>query len=144
MFYLTGPIKEKLKLSIVKKNADSTIQLTWPGAKVEKEITNSLYYDAQCLTCKKPNCHYTACNNVDYNPRQYNLTKTSVEISNLQPGHRYKFRVYPKTVINNFISKNEWVFSEETYELPPLLGMYMHAVIVAHIISKIPHISNYI
>lgn len=65
-----------------------------------------------------------------------------MEISNLQPGHRYKFRVYPKTVINSFISKKEWVFSEKTYEQPPL-GTYMHAVIVAHVTSKVPLIFNH-
>ena len=124
MSYFTGPIKEKLKLSIVKQNAERTVQLSWSDAKVEKEIENSLHYDIQCLTCKQPKCHYNACKNVHYKPRQYNLTKTSVKISYLQPGYRYKFRVYPKTVINNLISEKEWVFSVITFDQPPL-GMYV-------------------
>lgn len=131
MSYSTGPIKEKLTLSIMKKNVDNKVQLTWQGAKVEKEIENSLHYDIECMTCKVPNCYYNTCKNVDYKPKQYNLTQTSVEISNLQPGHRYKFKVYPKTVINSFISKNEWVSSDEIFDQPPA-GTYMHAVIVAH------------
>lgn len=127
MTFFTGPIKETFKISIEKGHVDKTVQLTWPGAKVEKELQNSLLYDVECFRCKESNCQrLNTCKNVAYKPGRYNLTKTAVEISNLQPGHRYKFKIYPKTVINKFIDKKEWVFSEETFEQPPL-GRYIYA-----------------
>ena len=118
MFDFTGPIKEKLNISVKKR--DKTFNVTWTAAKVQEELKHSLRYDVECFLCEGQKCNMT-CQNVKYKPRQNNLTETFVEISNLHPGHRYKFIVYPKTVINKFIGKENWNYTEQeedTYSVP--------------------------
>ncbi len=118
MFDFTGPIKEKLKISVKKR--DKTFNVTWTAVKVEDELKHSLRYDVECFLCEGQKCNMT-CQNVTYKPRQDNLTETFVEISNLLPEHRYKLRVYPKTVVNKCIGKENWNYTEQeedTYSVP--------------------------
>ncbi|CAB4021090.1 ephrin type-B receptor 1-B-like [Paramuricea clavata] len=107
-----GPITEKLKMRI-NKFPNKTVKLTWNAVKVDEEIRYSLHYDVQCFMCDREGrkCHM-ACENARYQPRQNNVTETFVDVSNLHPDHRYKFRVYPKTVINRFIGRVNWSYSE--------------------------------
>ena len=122
LFHFTGLIEEKLQISIKTlrdKAFNVTFNVTWTAVKVEEELKHSLHYDVECFLCEGQKCNMT-CQNVTYKPRQNNLTKTFVEISNLHPGHRYKFRVYPKTVINKLIGKENWSYAEQehTYSVP--------------------------
>jgi hypothetical protein len=118
VFNFTGPITEKLNMRI-DRLPNKTVKVTWNAVKVDEEIRYSLQYDVQCFMCDHEGrkCHM-ACENAHYQPRQYNVTETFVDVSNLHPGHRYKFRVYPKTVINRFIGRSDWSYTEtEPFQL---------------------------
>ena len=129
MYHFTAPIAEKMPKPefVIFKN--KTVKVTWKPVKVEEEIKHSLRYDVECFRCEKM-CNLT-CINVTYEPRQHNLTTTFVRILNLQPEHRYKLRVYPKTAIYKFIDKSNWSYNdtEIIFSLQPA-GTYTQSIFV--------------
>ena len=115
-FLLIGLVKVKLDLNIRQIGGD-TVNVTWIAPNGVGFLTEAFKYDIKCYLCTDNACNET-CNNVKYTPRQNNLTQTFVKVSNLQPGSKYVFRVYPKNSLNQVVGREKWNFTQsEPYDV---------------------------
>ena len=90
----------------------SSVVLKWDEP-LDNEYSETLKYDVECYTCsssKSANCR-EKYKRAKYNPDQHNLTTTSVTISNLKHGSKYKFKVSSKNMISK-PSNVPWKFTE--------------------------------
>ena len=90
----------------------SSVVLKWDEP-LDNEYSETLKYDVECYTCsssKSADCK-EKYEHAKYNPDQHNLTTTSVTISNLKHGSKYKFKVYSKNMISK-PSNVPWKFTE--------------------------------
>ena len=55
------------------------------------------------------------------------MTRTSVVVSNLKPGFKYVFRVYPKNSVNEQVVKEKWNFTAMEYFAVKTIGKMMFA-----------------
>ena len=110
-----GPIEEKLIIK-VKRTSEETVEMKWNVPHVDEKINKTLHYEVECFVCEDKICN-KSCKKAGFQPKKDDLYKTSVKISNLHENKRYKFRVYPKTVINKHIDKADWNYTETFYLL---------------------------
>ena len=90
----------------------SSVILKW-AEPLDNEFSETLKYDVECYSCsssKSADCK-EKYEGAKYNPYQHNLTTTSVTISNLKHGSKYKFKVYSKNMILK-PSNVSWKFTE--------------------------------
>ena len=90
----------------------SSVVLKWHEP-LDNEYSETLKYYVECYSCsssKSADCK-EKYEPAQYNPDQHNLTTTSVTISNLKHGSKYKFKVYSKNMISK-PSNVPWKFTE--------------------------------
>ncbi len=90
------------------------VTMKWNKPDKTESLNEAILYDVECFSCKDKEdkiCNLT-CGSVTFNPGKENLNTTSVFVTNLQPGKKYIFRVYPKNGLNERIPRDKWNFSE--------------------------------
>ena len=86
---------------------------------LERKLTDeSLRYDITCSFCDGKHCD-GVCNEEKYNPGQYNITQTFVNVSDLKPGRRYVFKVHAKNSLSKKYGKEKWNFTKTVCDIAP-------------------------
>ena len=107
-------------------SSPSNITITWTKPKKDTGLHETVRYDVECYSCEKSVCN-RPCFGAKYDPRKHNLTRTSVVVSNLKPGFKYVFRVYPKNSVNEQVVKEKWNFRAMEYFVVKTIGKMMFA-----------------
>ena len=107
-------------------SSPSNIIITWSKPKTDTGLHETVRYDVECYSCEKSVCNRPYFG-AKYDPRKHNLTRTSVVVSNLKPGFKYVFRVYPKNSVNEQVVKEKWNFTAMEYFAVKTIGKMMFA-----------------
>ena len=107
-------------------SSTSNITITWSKLKTDTGLQETVTYDVECYSCEKSVCN-RPCFGAKYDPRKHNLTRTSVVVSNLKPGFKYVFRIYPKNSVNGQVIKEKWNCTAMEYFAVKTIGKMMHA-----------------
>ena len=137
----------QVSLNLTYEPNGTSFNITWhePEGKLKDK---SLRYDIICI-CYGKHCNRT-CSAEKYNPGQYNITQTFVEVSNLKPGGRYVFKVCPKVSLKKKYTKEKWNFNKtacdvimapgkssmkcdifKNPDLPAVVGFYWTCITIA-------------
>ena len=108
MIFFKGLVKMDKKPK-VENTSDGSVNITWNKPKSNGELNETIMYDVECYFCGENLCN-KLCIGKRYSPSQYNLTGTSVVISDLYNG-LYIVRVYPKNSLNELVRKEKWNFT---------------------------------
>ena len=93
----------------VEDTSDGSVNITWNKPNSNGGLNETIMYDVECYFCEENLCNKLCIGKI-YSPSQYNLTGTSVVISDLYNG-LYIVRVYPKNSLNELVRKEKWNFT---------------------------------
>ncbi|XP_046850077.1 ephrin type-B receptor 2-like isoform X2 [Xenia sp. Carnegie-2017] len=108
---IPGPLQAEI--------SDNNLTISWTSVSKSKNLINeTVIYDIHCFVCENTDVCKEGCE-VEFIPRQFNLTETFVVVRSSTTSRNYSFQVYAKNSLNYGVSRTKWKF-KKIFQLFPL------------------------